>query len=199
MRPDKFECVSVLDEAIDSESIPLETMQAYYNTRDLKLIAQHYRPGVSPTKFFVRSVPHSLWESYVCSAGEYDEIRYRRAFICGVERVENLYGDDGVSVPNWAPTRSVPGSPLVILSDDECNKHFTPQEVNEIGSVIYKHSFLSRRTKLTYLLPPSCVEPLAQRRFLRVDLSQSTASTPTNSQPSASTDHQTAATERSSV
>jgi hypothetical protein len=187
--------VSLLDDAIDTESITFETLQEYYTTRDIKLINQHYKPGVKPTRYFVRAVPHDLWQSYVCAAGDHPEMLFRRSFICGVERVENLYGDDGVAISSWTPTRAVPGSMTIILSEDECNARFSPSEVHDIGSVIYRHSFLPRRIAATYLLPHSLFEPLAQRKFLRVGPSQSTASTATSSQHSVNTNHQTVETE----
>lgn len=197
MRPERFEVVSVLDDAIDTASIPLQTMIDYTETRDFKLIAQHMLPGQQPTKFHVRAVPHSLWESYVCGAGEHDEIRFRRAFICGVVKVDNLLGNDGIGIP-WEPTK-VLNDKLTIMTDEECNSAFSPAEVLEIGSVIFKHSFLPLRRKLTWSLPRSLAEPLGQRRFLLAGSSQPTATMTTNSQPSASTDRRPAGTEQPSV
>jgi hypothetical protein len=110
--------------------------------------------------------------------------------------VSGLRGDDGISVSEWKPTRPVQGMQgTYIMSDDECNERFSPSEVLEIGSVVYKHSFLPRRTKLTWQLPPSLFEALASLKFLPAAPSQSTASTTTNSQPSAVADRQTTATE----
>jgi hypothetical protein len=190
MRPDKFAVISIMDEAIDTKSIAMQTLFDYNETRDLNVINQHYKPGQTPTIYHVRAVPHSLWESYVCSGGTHDEIRFRRAFICGIERVENLRGNDGVSVP-WTPTREV-GEKLV-MSEDECNERFSPSEVLEIGAVIYKHSFLPRRITITYPLQPSLAEPLGHLEFRSAAPSQSTAPT-TNSSHSSSSDPQPTAT-----
>lgn len=197
MRPDQFTVISVLDEAIDTESMPIETMIEYSEKRDLKLIAQHMLPGKQPTKYHVRAVPHSLWESYVCAGGEHDEIRFRRAFICGVVRIENRIGDDGVSMP-WLPTKAL-NDKITIMTEDECNDGFSPAEVLEIGSVVYKHSFLHRRTKLTYALPRSLAAPLGQRAFLSVASSRPTVTTTTNSAPLVDTPHLTAGTEQTAV
>lgn len=185
MRPNQFPVISVLDEAIDTESIQFDTMVQYYKTRDIKLLEQHVHPGQQPTRYLVRAVPHGLWESFVGAAGDNLEMRYRRAFMCGVISVANLRGDDGVSVLEWKPTRPVQGmQDTFIMTDDECNGRFAPSEVLEIGSVIYEHSFLPRRRKLTWPLPPMLFEQLANLTFRPAAPSQTTASTQTSSTPS---------------
>lgn len=191
MRQERFQVISGLDEAIDTASMPLETMVKYRETRDIALLQPFIKPGSKPTIFHVRAVPHSLWQSYV-TVVEGEEMRYRRAFQCGVERIENLIGVDGVGVP-WTPTRRVSDT-ITIMSDEECNERFSPYEVLEIGSVIHKHSFLPRRIRLEYALPSLCVEALAQRQYLSAGSSPSTVTTTNSSQRSSETDRQQEAT-----
>lgn len=190
MRPERFPIISVIDDAIDTTAMTVDTMIKYHETRDISLLP--IKAGARATIYHVRAVPHSLWQSYVMAGGDHNEIRYRRAFICGIEKVENLLGSDSVGV-NWAPTNRI-SETTTIMTEEECNDRFSPYEVLEIGSVIFKHSFLPRRMQLTYLLPSSCVEVLAQRRFRSADASPSDAPTTISLPRSSATDRQREAT-----
>lgn len=190
MRPERFEVVSVIDPALDTESMTVAEMLEYTETRDIKLVKHRVRPGQRLTVYHVRAVPHALWQSYVAAAGDNEELRVRRAFQCGLERVENLYGNDGVSLDSWEPAgRS--SNPNAIMKDDELNQCFAPSDVLEIGSVIYKHSFFPRRTEARYALLSSLEEPLFRRAFRRADQSPRSASE-TSSSPQSSTEPPTA-------
>lgn len=177
MRAEKFKLVSMLDEAIDTESWTLDEMIRYTETRDWSLIASHFFPNKNPTIYYVRRVPHSLWASYVKASGDNENEEFRRAFICGVERVDNLIGADGIALTSWTPSKRLPGGNIVVMSDEECNDRFFPADVEEIGAVIHKHSFLRPTTAATYPLRHSLVGPLAQRAFRRAEPSPNTAST----------------------
>lgn len=192
MRAERFPVVSVLDEAIDTTSMPFETMMKYYDTRDVALLQPYMKPSARPTVYHIRPAPHSMWFSYIAAGGDTEQIR--RAFMCGVERVENLPGKDGVGV-NWMPTRRVNES-LTVMTEEECNERFSPYEVFEIGSVIHRHSFLPLRTSLHYPLPSLCVEALTHRPFLSAEPSPSTA-IESSSPPSAAIDRPMEATANS--
>lgn len=192
MRPERFQVISVIDEALDTESMPLKTMIDYYEKRDIAMLAQYIKPGARPTIYHLRPVPHSLWQSFVMAGGAHEDIRFRRAFMCGVEKVENLQGGDGVGVP-WAPTRRISDT-TTVMSEEECDERFSPYEALEIGSVVFRHSFLPRRIKLTYPLPSLCVEALTHRPFQSAEPSPSAAPTTNSSQPSNATDPPAAVT-----
>lgn len=155
MRAERFRVVSSMDEAYD---LDFNDRLVYAGTRDFESIQGRKLPGARPTIFHVREVPHGLWEEYVDAPDAYPE-KYRRAFICGVERVENLVMADGVSLGTWAPNTKNTRSGAIIMGDEDL-KLFAPAERAEIGSVIYTHSFLPRRMRATYLLPHSLQEPL---------------------------------------
>lgn len=174
-----------MDPAIDTESMPFGVMQEYIEKRDYNSIAKHIKPGMKPTVYHVRAVHHSMWETFVMAGGDHDDIKFRRAFICGVESVDDLYGRDGTAV-NFVPTHNVPGVGKV-FTEDEINARFFPNEVLEIGSVIFEHSFLHPRIALTWQLPSTCVGPLVHRKFRSADASPSTAETTTNEPRSGST------------
>lgn len=193
MRANSFPVISVDDEAIDTESMTLDEMIEYCKTRDIKLLERFRVPGQPPTVYRIRAVPAALWETYVCAGGDHDAIKFRRAFMCGIESVENLRGKDGVAVLEWKPTRPIHGTQLCMLTDEECNENFSRAEVLEIGSVIYAHSFLALRKGLIWQLPPTLFELLASRKFRRVESVQSIAQTQTSAQ------HSVAATQAPTV
>jgi hypothetical protein len=180
MRDQKFRVVSVLDPALNL-SVP-ETFE-YIAKRDFALLKFH--PGEKATVFHVTEVPHGLWEEYVAATDNVHE-RSRRAFQAGVERVENLVQPDGVALPSWAPNYRHPRLSIPMLSDEEAQL-FSPQEREEIGAVVYQHSFLARRIKLSFQLPPSLVELLPLRTYRPAESSRSTAEAPSNGEQSAST------------
>lgn len=180
MRDQKFRVVSVQDPAL---SMSVTEVIEYYKTRDYSLVKP--TPGEKPTVFHVTEVPHALWESYVAASDNAHE-RHRRAFQCGVEKVENLVQPDGVAIPSWSPSFRHPNLNVLMLSDEECQL-FSPHEREEIGSVVYQHSFLARRIKLSYVLPPSCHELLGHRTFRPAESSPSTAEAQSNGVQSEST------------
>lgn len=185
MRQERFKVISVDDEAIDTESMPFDVMADYSKTRDIKLLMPYIRPGMQPVVFHVKAVPHAMWESFVMSGGQHEDVRFRRAFICGVELVENIPSEDG-RLLTLKPEHNVPGVGAT-WTEDEINKRFAPSEVLEIGSVVFHHSFLPRRKSLIWELPSLCAAQLVNRKFRSVDANQSTAETKTSSQPSDAT------------
>jgi hypothetical protein len=180
MRDQKFRAVSIVDPALNI-SVP-EAFE-YVKTRDFKSLK--FQPGEKPTVYHVTEVPHGMWEEYVAATDNVHE-RYRRAFQCGVERVENLVQPDGVAIPSWTPSTRHQRLNVLYISDEECQL-FSPYEREEIGSVVYQHSFLARRIKLSYLLPPSLEELFRVRTFRPVASSPSTAEEQSNGAPSEST------------
>jgi hypothetical protein len=166
MRQEKFAVVSVLDPAIETERMPAKEMAEYVTTREIGKLQAYLKPGALPTIYHVRSVPHTLWEAFVMAADGQSE-RYRRCFQAGVTKVENIYQDDGPRLDSWQPAKA--GD----LMPDEMCVRFSPAEREEIGSVIWSHSFLARRIAANFRLPPSSHAALIERTFRRVDASPS--------------------------
>lgn len=165
MRPERIEVICVHDPAIDTKSMTVEQMMEYAKTRDQKVLRMV--PGVAPTVFHCREVPQALWTSYIMGGGTEAEL-LERCFLAGVERVENLFGRDGVCIPDWQPPRD---------SEDrmqrESLKRFAPAEVLEVGQAIWQHSFLPPRIAPTYRLPHTCLAALMGREFRPADASPS--------------------------
>jgi len=147
MRTPRFKVVCSFDPALDYESMTVSEMTDYLRNRDFSTIEPHLKSGERPTIYHVKQVPHTLWQSYVMAGTEGE--RPMRAFRCGVERVENLHQEDGPSV-TWAARHN--GRPHV-MTDEELEK-FAPSEAEEIGEVIYTHSFLPLRIVDCFRLPP---------------------------------------------
>lgn len=173
-----FRVVSVMDPAIDTDRMTQADMIAYYEKRDEKLIAPFIKPGEKPVWYHVREVPRRLWSSYV-AADPSPTVRNERCFLAGVTKVENLPQDDGGTLPAFELTKL---GGFDVIAEDQLVR-FSPQEVDEIGAVIWTHSFLARKTARIYQVPPTSREVLSMRAFLPAASSPSTPA-PSNSAPS---------------
>lgn len=181
MRAERFRVVSVLDEELDFD---YRSRLDYATTRDFNLVK--LKPGGKPIIYHVREVPHGLWEEYVDAPDAFAE-KWKRAFQCGIEKVEHLPQSDGTELSTWAPSHKHPRTGATILSDEDI-RMFSPAERQEIGSVIYNHSFLPRRTTATYLLPSSLQEPLTSWAVRHAVVNQPSAAQMTSG---ASSEHST--------
>lgn len=185
MRQERIKVVSVLDPAIDRDSMTEDDIAEYASKRDIAKV--RFKPGALPTVYNIREVPHTLWEGYV-TAGVNDADRARRCFQCGVEKVENLYMRDGTTLPSYEPTW-IQGTKEKVMADESLVR-FSPAEREEIGTVIWFHSFLAPRIDPSYRLPPSCRAILISLNFRPVGASQNSpapnsdkASSPEGSAP----------------
>lgn len=161
MKQERFRIVSVNDPAIDTERMPIETMLKYIETRDEKLILPFVRPGGQPTWFHIREIPRRLMTRFVQSASAVPSMRNEHAFRAGVSLVENLHQDDGPFLVSWEPPKTSDD----VIDEDALEQRFSPAEVEEVGAVIWNHSFLARRMRRTYQLPHSSREILSGRDF----------------------------------
>lgn len=175
MRQEKFKAVCSFDPAIDTKSFTLSVMIDYLKTRDMGLL--RFKPGVQPTVFHIREIPHTLWESYV-AAPESDAERYRRAFMVGVEMVENVVQQDGVTVSNWrgSEKHESRGAVMQVMADDDLQL-FSPAERQEIGAVAYYHSFLPRRIASCFRQPHTLLNILRVADFLPAESSPTSQGT----------------------
>lgn len=185
MRQAEFKTISVIDPALDTASLTPKELHAFASTRDFSIVEGHWLPGMKPTIFHLAEVPHGLWEQYVMSGTTSDQERCLRAFICGVRRVENLVGEDGVALTAWEPTEK--RGKHTLMTDAE-SARFSPAEREEIGSVIFTHSFLPRRMPLYSPLPYSVDVHFIRRPALPAEQSRTTAPAKISAEPSASTE-----------
>lgn len=169
-----FVVVSVLDPAIDTASMTVDEMVRYRDTRDIKLLK--WLAGVQPTRYHLREIRHSVWESYVMAADTEAE-RHRRAFLCAVVKVENLRQRDGSILAGDYTHANVPRA--AALPEDEAER-FPPFIRAEIGLVAFTRGFLAWGIEPTFQLPGLLVPYLAARAYLRAD------ATPASPAPSSS-------------
>jgi len=185
MRAETFKTVSVLDPLLDTESISVAEIVEFAKSRDYALVDGKWKPGDKPTIFHCREISHDLMEKYVKSVSgskdEAEEETYRRAFECGVYLAENVVGNDGVNLDRWEPAKKRNGKPM--MSAEESYR-FSWNERQEIGAVVYAHSFLHRKIALCCQLPSSVLALLGHREYRHADPSPTTALAPSNETPS---------------
>jgi hypothetical protein len=150
-RDETMQVVSVLDPAIDIRRMGYELLNKYLLTRDIALITPFFRPGEKPTIYHLREVPQHLWETFVRDGSSEPEM-HKRAFMCALVKVENLFQRDGTFLDQAHLPR--PGHEVMAT---EALARFRPQYREEIGAVAFQHSFFDPRTLDCFLLPPSLV------------------------------------------
>lgn len=171
-RQERFRVVSVHDEAIDTARMTAGEMATYIDARDEKLIAPFIKPGAQPMWFHVGEIQRRLWSPFV-NAVDVDSVRFERAFMAGISMVENVPQDDGPVLPTWVPDDR---SKLGAMSDKSLER-FDPGVVDEIGCVVWDHSFLARKTARSYRLPHTSRVALSARDFRRAESSPSSQAT----------------------
>ena len=170
MREETIKVVSVLDPAIDTETMTTAEIVEYAKTRaDYRRL--RYKPNQKPTVFHLREIRHQLMESWVLEDAGNEAQVARRCFQAAVFKVENLYQRDGHCLDVWEPKN--PDNTRANTIPDESLERFSLSERIEIGQVAWDHSFLPPRIAPSYRLPPMSANSLARREFLPAGASQS--------------------------
>ncbi len=178
-RAKRLRVISVLDQAIDTDRMPMADMVRYFETRDESIVLPFIKPGVAATWVHLDVISHSLWEPFVV-ATPHEAEQHKRALMSSVRLVENLYQSDGVFIPSWEPPRTASG----VMQEDSLPR-MSPQERSEIGSVAFSHGFFPLRMPVLFRLPHLCLAALAARTFLVADANPSS---PAPSSETASSD-----------
>lgn len=163
MRPEQFEVVSVQDPAFDPPSYA--HIARYLEQRDEKMIPEIIAPGSTPTRYRIREIPVSLWQSFVAVVPEGEE-QWWRAFRAGVVWVDGLRQSDGTRLDRFQGASGDKPMPEEVL-----NSRFRPSEVKEIGQVAWVHGNFPRWTDHFFVPPRSFQETLVRRPFPRADAS----------------------------
>lgn len=172
---DKFEVISVLDPAIETARMTPARMVEYSRTRDIAIVRPFIKEGAAPTIYHMREIPRSLMRSYVCAFDMSDTEKATRAFLAGLVRITNLHQSDGTVIPSFDPPRETNRD----IVDERALERVWPEESEEVGRVVFQHSFLHPRMQQPFLLQPTCHALLTERPFLTADANP-------NSQPSSS-------------
>ncbi len=169
MRLETITTVCSFDPEIDKSKISLEDFTDYLNKRDdIGRIRHAFKPS-GPTEFTIREIPHELWEAFV-ERGDTDAEKYRRAFMCGVSSVRNLYQTNGTRLAEWSgsDTQTIAGKQYEMLAPADLAL-FPPTERQEIGMVAYAHSGFHRRIDDCFQLPPMSHRRLAVQASLHAE------------------------------
>lgn len=142
--------VCPFDPAIDWEKTDVAR---YTIERDFEKVS--FLPGSKPVVYHVRRLPSSKASVLMQHAGGDDESRvYKFAFAMCVLRIENYPMPDG-SVVEYTPEWCRDLSPKAdVMKDDEIDAlMIPPDEIEDIGGVAYRRSFL-RRGRPVFFVPP---------------------------------------------
>lgn len=170
--------VSLMDPAIDRESLGREGLTKYEVYRDMSFIEQHLVPGKKPQIFVLRPIGQYTFNN-VLLAEDKESMRCQRAYEAALVRVENLRMRDGSQIP-WAPDRAESGR--WHLTQHELQM-VSPYEVQEIGCVAWFASFLPHWIEVGYPLLPTPRAALDLVNYLRAAQSPADAS-PNSDEPS---------------
>jgi hypothetical protein len=177
MRQEKFKTVCSNDPEIDTTKIEASTMGEFLRERSgLDTIRHAFTPR-GPVIFNICEIPQSLWDWV--DEPESEAQKYKRAFMAGVESVENVMQTNGTPLPSVSGTKTLAnGTTQVDIMQERDLQYFSPAERLEIGSVAYTHSFLHRKIVSCFRLPPASLRRLENRDFLFVDRSHTSQATP---------------------
>jgi hypothetical protein len=164
--------VRMYDPAVD-ESIDGDQLAEFAKTRDMQKL--RFIPGKDPVFYHVGLIDASLFTDYV-QAAETETERFRRAFQCGVERVDNFRAQTGEHFTSWQPSgtqRTADGSHRMM--DRKELAMFAPADQLEIGSVAYWRCFLPHDIGPYFRVPQSSVVAWGALASLRADSTQAAA------------------------
>lgn len=163
---DLKEVVCLHDPAID----PHCPLGVYGVSRDLGHL--RFREGMTPTRYFVRRLPRSLLLRTV-DVGDDDRAKWVRAFVLGVERVNDCEVEPGV-VRTVVPSQEIdtPGGKLRVWSDEDLEKLPSVDDIYDIGSVVYGRAFLRRGSRDCYQPPHTWRVAMQRRVFQDAELTQ---------------------------
>ena len=138
------------DPAID---IAASSLRDYIRTRDLQHIK--FLPGEEPTYYYLRRIPHGLFLRYV-EKGDTELDRHDRAFMAGVDHVDNLRTYDGAVHSTWSPggIMSSGRDRVLVMTDDELSL-FPFEDIHDVGAAAYGYAFLRPGCVGSYPVPPS--------------------------------------------
>jgi hypothetical protein len=179
MRAEKFKTVCSNDPEIDTTRISADAFVEWIRERtDLSAIAHCFTPA-GPTKFNIREIPRNAWP--VVDSASSDEEKYRRAFLYGVESVENIVQRDGTRIAKVGGGKAIPNGAQQVDAFAEADlTYFWPEEIQEIGRVAYEHSFFHPKTERHFRLPPMSHRRLAERVFLSAEQSPTSPASPSS-------------------
>ena len=164
--------VSLVDPALDTEAMSRDDFIGYAQTRDWKLVKPKLDGRLC--NFYIRRIPTSLYQRFVMEAASESD-RKRRAFQCGVSRVEWLPTENGtLELIEPMQTTKLSSGELQIMSDAQMEL-FAPLYLEEIGEVANVRSFLPPGRELFFPVQGSLALVMQMRLSLDVAALQTRA------------------------
>lgn len=150
-----FRVVSMIDPAL--ATVPRAVMEQYATKRDIAIIEPFFDKTNMPVIYHTRRIPRSIWTRVIMPQST-DELKADACFQFGVIRVDGLHTEDNVRF-TFEPTGSVPTTEgdLAHIKDEEMSR-FYPDEISEIGGVIFHKSFFRPTIAVIYVPPLMCRE-----------------------------------------
>lgn len=183
MRHEKFETICSNDPEFDTTKVDAATISEFLRDRMSLDTVRHAFTPTGPTVFVIREIPHALWDWV--DEPDSQSLKYKRAFMAGVECAKNVIQNNGSRLPSVAGRDTIPnGTSQIDIMKDADLQYFSPAERLEIGSVAYTHSFLHRKIASCFRLPPASLRVLEGREFRSADASPTSPATPSE-EPSA--------------
>ena len=166
-----FRVVSMIDPAL--RNVPKAVMERYATKRDISMVEPFFSKSSLPTIYHTRRIPRSIW-TRVVMAQTTDELKAEVCFQFGIIRVEGANTEDNARI-TFDPTGSIDTADgkLTHIKDEEMSR-FYPDEVSEIGGVIYTKSFFRPTIDVIYVPPLMCREQWGRRVVFSVDASPTT-------------------------
>lgn len=158
MSRDTFDVVCWSDPAIDYTTAAADgSGAAYMKTRDLVAHPPAYLPGIRPAVFTCKRLTREQIRDVRNRGSDFDQ--YDAAFVYGVVKVRDLVHPDGVQ-REWHKPADGSGVDRPIPDAIMDGGYFDEAEVREIGMVIWRRSFLAKRSGGHYPLPAISVDAL---------------------------------------
>lgn len=179
--------VSVFDAAIDRASTGKKRLDEYATTRNYDLLA--FKPDRLPKVFHVRRIPvHTLtrWVEVCETLG----MQRERAFMAGVERIDNLYTPAGQLMPPRAPGKRMEHATgdTYFWSEEDIEALIDEELVDrptlvEIGGVALTRAGLRLGNAAPYQLPLSLADEWAELLFRLADTRESKSAPQSSGEP----------------
>lgn len=164
-----FKIVSIIDPALTK--VAGDVVIKYGQRRNIADIEPFFDNANPPTIYHARRITRSIWNRVVMTQTT-DDLKAQACFQYGVVKVDGLHTEDGVRI-SFEPTGSVSSADgeLKYIKDEEMNR-FYPDEMIEIGGVIFRKCFFRPTIDVIYRPQPILVEQWGRLEVLSVVANQ---------------------------
>lgn len=147
-----WQYISVTDPAINQPAMGPSAMGQYLEKGDKTLLK--YLAGQKPAQYTCRRINSDQMQQYV-QRGQDRQENWNRAFRLGCLRIDNAIDADEKRHPFMEPAFEQPAQDgTIIKSWTDAQMRMIPScVINDVGRVVYQHSFLAQSTGVCYPVP----------------------------------------------